>query len=47
MEVLMMKKLYEEMGSKGKILKLDEGKEFKFVDYVRAAQFTYLQSNKT
>ena len=47
LEVLMMKKLYEEMGSKGKILQLDQRKEFKFVDYVRAAQLTYLQAKKT
>lgn len=43
----MMKKLYEEMGSKGKILRLDQRKEFNFVDYVRAAQSTYLQMKKT
>ena len=47
LEVLMMKKLYEEMGSKGKILRLDQRKEFNFVDYVRAAQSTYLQMKKT
>jgi hypothetical protein len=34
------------MGSKGKILKLDEGKEFKFADYVKAVERTYLQAKK-
>ena len=47
LEVMIMKKLYEEMGSKGKIVRLDQKKEFKFVDYVRAAQLTYLQTEKT
>jgi len=47
LEVLIMKKLYEEMGSKGKVLKVDQGKEFKFVDYVRAAQLAYLQTKKS
>lgn len=46
LEVLIMKKLHEEMGSKGKVLKLDQGKEFKFLDYVKAAERTYLQSKK-
>jgi len=43
----MMKKLYEEMGSKGKILRLDQRKEFKFVDYIKAAQSTYSKMKKT
>jgi hypothetical protein len=47
LEVLIMKKLYEEMGSKGKIVRMDQKKEFRFVDYVRAAQLTYLQAEKT
>jgi hypothetical protein len=47
LEVLIMKKLYEEMGSRGKVLRLDQGKEFRFVDYVRAAQLAYLQTKKT
>jgi hypothetical protein len=46
LEVLIMKKLYEEIGSKGKILKVDQGKEFKFVDYVKAAEQTYSQAKK-
>jgi hypothetical protein len=47
LEVLIMKKLYEEIASKGKILKLDQGNEFRFVDYVRAAERTYLQAKET
>jgi len=47
LEVLIMKKLYEEMGSKTKILRLDQRKEFKFVDYIRAAQLSYSQMKKT
>lgn len=46
LEVLIMKKLYEEMGSKGKILKLNQGKELKFADYVKAVERTYLQEKK-
>ena len=47
LEVLIMKKLYEEMGSRGKILRLDQEAEFKFSDYVRAAQIAYLQTKET
>ena len=46
LEVLIMKKLYEEIGSKGKILKVDQDEEFKFVDYVKAAERTYSQAKK-
>ena len=46
LEVLIMKKLYEEMGSKGKVLKPNQGKEVKFLDYVKAAKRTYLRSKK-
>jgi hypothetical protein len=38
LEILIMKKLYETMKPKGKILKLDEDREFKFTDYVKAAE---------
>jgi hypothetical protein len=47
LEVLIMKKLYEQMGSKGKILKIDQAKEFKFPDYVRAAEQSFLQAKKS
>jgi hypothetical protein len=47
LEVLIMKKLYEEMGSRGKVMRVDQRKEFKFIDYVRAAQLAYLQTRKT
>jgi hypothetical protein len=38
LEVLIMKNLYERIGGEGKVLKWDEGKEFRFVDYVKTAQ---------
>ena len=47
LEVLIMKKLYEEMGSRGRVLRVGQRKEFRFVDYVRAAQLAYLQIRKT
>jgi hypothetical protein len=47
LEVMIMKKLYEELGSKGKILKMGRGDDFKFADYVRAAERTYLQAKKS
>ena len=47
LEVLIMKKLYEEIGAKGKILKLEQSKEFKFVDYVKAVEMTYFQSKRS
>ncbi len=46
LEVMMMKKLYEELGSKGKILKIGQGREFKFVDYVEAAKRKYSRAKK-
>lgn len=47
LEVMIMKKLYEELGSRGKILKMGQSEEFKFPDYVKAAERTYLQSKKS
>jgi hypothetical protein len=47
LEVLIMKKLYEEMGSKGTILKIGQGKKFKFPDYVRAAEQSFLRAKKS
>ena len=47
LEVLIMKKLYEEMGSKGRILTINQEKEFEFVNYVKAARSTYLRKNRT
>jgi hypothetical protein len=45
LEILIMKKLYEKMGAEGNILKWDEGKEFSFVDYVKAAQQHFSKKN--
>ena len=47
LEVLIMKKLYEEMGSKGKILKLNRGKRFRFVSYVKAVAQVYQRGSGT
>ena len=46
LEVLIMKKLYEEVGAKGKILKVGQGQEFNFVDYVNAIELTYFRSKE-
>lgn len=46
LEILIMKKLYEEMGSTRKVLRMDSNGEFKFVDYVKAAERAYSQSRK-
>jgi hypothetical protein len=46
LEVLIMKKLYERMEPKGKIMKLDDDKDFKFIDYVRATERTYSKKGK-
>jgi hypothetical protein len=41
-----MKKLYETMESKGRSLKWDEGKEFKFTDYVKTAEQLFSRRKK-
>ena len=46
LEVLIMKKLYEKMGSEGDILKWNDGKEFRFADYVKAAEQHFLQKRR-
>jgi hypothetical protein len=46
LEVLVMKKLYEKLGTEGNILKWDEDKEFNFVDYVKAAEQNFSQGKK-
>jgi hypothetical protein len=46
LETLIMKKLYENMGLKGTILKLDEEKKLTFLDYVKAAEHSYLRTKK-
>jgi hypothetical protein len=43
LEVLIMKKLYEQIGPKGKIT-LDQGEDFKFADYVKAAHRAYMKA---
>jgi hypothetical protein len=46
LEILIMKKLYENIVPKKRILKLDEGKDIKFIDYVKAAESTYSKGKK-
>jgi hypothetical protein len=46
LEILIMKKLYETMKPKGRSLKWDEGKEFKFTDYVRTAEQVFSRGKK-
>jgi len=41
-----MRKLYEKLEPEGNILKWDEEKEFKFVDYVKAAEQSFSQKKR-
>jgi hypothetical protein len=46
LELMIMRRLYEEMGAKGKILRVRQGEAFRFVDYVKAAERAYLHTGK-
>jgi hypothetical protein len=46
LEILVMKKLHEKIGPKGKALKWSEEKEFKFVDYVKAAEESFSRQKR-
>lgn len=46
LEILIMKKLYETMEPKGRPLRWDEGKEFKFTDYVKTAEQLFSRRKK-
>jgi len=46
LEVLIMKKLHENIGPEMDVLKWDESKEFKFIDYVKAAERNFSQKKK-
>lgn len=46
LEILIMKKLYETMGPRSRTLKWDEGKEFKFIDYVKGAEQLFSKRRK-
>jgi len=46
LEILIMKKLYEGLEPKGKTLRWDEGKEFKFSEYVKTAEDTFYKRKK-
>jgi hypothetical protein len=46
LEILIMKQLYEKVGTTAEVMKWDESKEFKFTDYVKAAEQNFLKKNK-
>lgn len=46
LEILIMKKLYETVEPKGRTLRWDEGKEFRFADYVRTAEQAFSKRKK-
>ena len=46
LEVLIMKKLYEKLGTEGNILIWDEDKEFNFVEYIKAAEKNFSRGKK-
>jgi hypothetical protein len=46
LEILIMKRLYETMELKGRTLKWEENKEFKFTDYVRTAEQVFSRQKK-
>lgn len=46
LEILIMKKLYEGMEPKGKTVRWDEGKEFKFSEYVKTAEDNFYKRKK-
>jgi hypothetical protein len=46
LEISIMKRLYETMGSKRKIMKWNEDKEFKFIDYVKATERSFYNKKK-
>jgi hypothetical protein len=46
LEILIMKKLYEMMEPKRKIMKWNEDEEFRFIDYVRATERAFFKKEK-
>ena len=46
LEILIMKKLYENMEPKGKTMRWDDAREFKFSEYVRTAEEKYSKNKK-
>ena len=47
LEILIMKRLYENIEPRKQIMKWDESKEFRFSDYVKAAASTFSKCEKT
>jgi hypothetical protein len=46
LEVLIMKNLHERIGQRNAPIKWEEGKEFKFIDYVKAAERNFTHTKK-
>jgi hypothetical protein len=46
LEILIMKRLYETMEPRRRSMKWEEGKEFKFVDYVKATEQAFCRKRK-
>lgn len=47
LEILIMKKLHEKAKPKGGAVKLDEKKELKFIDYVKATEHGFSKKKKS
>jgi hypothetical protein len=43
LEILIMKRLYETMEPKRRVMKWNDNKEFKFVDYVKATKQSFIK----
>ena len=46
LEILIMKQLYEKVGSEANVMKWDESREFKFIDYVKVAEQNFRKKTK-
>jgi hypothetical protein len=46
LEISIMKRLYQMMEPKGKIVKWDDDREFRFIDYVKATERSFYKKKK-
>lgn len=46
LEISIMKRLYQKMEPKGKTMKWNDDKEFRFIDYVRATERSFYKKKK-
>jgi hypothetical protein len=46
LEISIMKRLYQMMEPKGKIMKWDDDREFRFIDYVKATERSFYKKKK-